>query len=76
MYSSRNIENSNIRQNWGVQVSVILLFVFEIWKKILNSELHFSHFSGLFFEKHLRYIKLSEHFVSFTKMNLTHLLKV
>lgn len=75
MYSPRNTENSNIRQNRGVQVSVILLFVVGNLK-ILNSGHYFSHFSGLFFEKHLRYIKLSEHFVSFTKMNLTHLLKV
>lgn len=44
--------------------------------EILYFEFDLSHFSGLFFEKHLRYIKLSEHFVSFTKMNLTHLLKV
>lgn len=33
-------------------------------------------FSGLFFDKHLKYIKLSEDFVSFTKMNLTYLQKV
>lgn len=33
-------------------------------------------FSGLFFEKHLKYIKLDEDFVQFTKMNLSYLLKV
>lgn len=33
-------------------------------------------FSGLFFDKYLRYIKLSEEFVPFTKMNLSYLLKV
>lgn len=33
-------------------------------------------FSGLFFEKHLKYIKLNEQFVPFTKMNLSYLLKV
>jgi alpha-1,3-mannosyl-glycoprotein beta-1,2-N-acetylglucosaminyltransferase len=32
--------------------------------------------SGLFFEKHLKYIKLSEKFVPFTQLNLTYLLKV
>lgn len=32
--------------------------------------------SGMFFDKHLRYIKLNEQMVEFTKMNLTHLLKV
>lgn len=32
--------------------------------------------NGLFFEKHLKYIKLNEIFVPFTKMNLTYLLKV
>uniref|UniRef100_A0A1L8E1W6 Alpha-1,3-mannosyl-glycoprotein 2-beta-N-acetylglucosaminyltransferase n=1 Tax=Nyssomyia neivai TaxID=330878 RepID=A0A1L8E1W6_9DIPT len=31
--------------------------------------------NGLFFEKHLKYIKLSEQFVPFTKMNMTYLLK-
>ncbi|XP_058058581.1 alpha-1,3-mannosyl-glycoprotein 2-beta-N-acetylglucosaminyltransferase [Anopheles bellator] len=31
--------------------------------------------NGLFFDKHLKYIKLSEEFVSFTKSNLTYLLK-
>uniref|UniRef100_A0A6B2EET9 Alpha-1,3-mannosyl-glycoprotein 2-beta-N-acetylglucosaminyltransferase n=1 Tax=Phlebotomus kandelakii TaxID=1109342 RepID=A0A6B2EET9_9DIPT len=31
--------------------------------------------NGLFFEKHLKYIKLSEQFVPFSKMNLTYLLK-
>lgn len=31
--------------------------------------------NGLFFEKHLKFIKLSEKFVPFTKMNLTYLLK-
>ncbi|XP_059612919.1 alpha-1,3-mannosyl-glycoprotein 2-beta-N-acetylglucosaminyltransferase [Phlebotomus argentipes] len=31
--------------------------------------------NGLFFEKHLKYIKLSENFVPFSKMNLTNLLK-
>lgn len=31
--------------------------------------------NGLFFDKHLKYIKLSEDFVSFTKMNLTYLQK-
>lgn len=35
-----------------------------------------SVFSGLFFEKHLKYIKLDEDFVQFTKMNLSYLLKV
>lgn len=32
-------------------------------------------FSGLFFEKHLKYIKLNEAFVPFTKMNLSFLTK-
>lgn len=31
--------------------------------------------NGLFFEKHLKYIKLNEEYVAFTKMNLTYLLK-
>lgn len=31
--------------------------------------------NGLFYEKHLKYIKLNEDFVPFTKMNLTYLLK-
>ncbi|ETN66633.1 alpha-1,3-mannosyl-glycoprotein beta-1, 2-n-acetylglucosaminyltransferase [Anopheles darlingi] len=31
--------------------------------------------NGLFFDKHLKYIKLSEEFVSFTKSNLTYLVK-
>ncbi|KAK9883953.1 hypothetical protein WA026_004891 [Henosepilachna vigintioctopunctata] len=31
--------------------------------------------NGLFFEKHLKYIKLNEDYVPFTKMNLTYLLK-
>ncbi|XP_012257569.2 alpha-1,3-mannosyl-glycoprotein 2-beta-N-acetylglucosaminyltransferase isoform X2 [Athalia rosae] len=31
--------------------------------------------NGLFFEKHLRFIKLNDVFVPFTKMNLTYLLK-
>ncbi|XP_055310171.1 alpha-1,3-mannosyl-glycoprotein 2-beta-N-acetylglucosaminyltransferase [Sitodiplosis mosellana] len=31
--------------------------------------------NGMFFDKHLRYIKLNEQMVKFTKMNLTHLLK-
>lgn len=31
--------------------------------------------SGLFFEKHLKYIKLSENFVAFSKKDLTYLLK-
>lgn len=33
------------------------------------------HFSGLFFEKHLKYIKLSENVVQFSKKDLTYLLK-
>lgn len=32
--------------------------------------------SGLFFDKHLKYIKLNEKKVEFTKMDLTYLLKV
>jgi alpha-1,3-mannosyl-glycoprotein beta-1,2-N-acetylglucosaminyltransferase len=32
-------------------------------------------FSGLFFEKHLKYIKLSENFVQFSKKDLSYLLK-
>ncbi|RZC40632.1 alpha-1,3-mannosyl-glycoprotein 2-beta-N-acetylglucosaminyltransferase [Asbolus verrucosus] len=31
--------------------------------------------NGMFFEKHLKYIKLNEKFVPFTKMNLTYLVK-
>ncbi|XP_044264077.1 alpha-1,3-mannosyl-glycoprotein 2-beta-N-acetylglucosaminyltransferase [Tribolium madens] len=31
--------------------------------------------NGMFFEKHLKYIKLNEKFVPFTKMNLSYLLK-
>ncbi|RWS16140.1 Alpha-1:3-mannosyl-glycoprotein 2-beta-N-acetylglucosaminyltransferase-like protein [Dinothrombium tinctorium] len=31
--------------------------------------------NGLFYEKHLKYIKLNEKFVPFTKLNLTYLLK-
>ncbi|KAF5274808.1 hypothetical protein FQR65_LT00391 [Abscondita terminalis] len=31
--------------------------------------------NGLFFEKHLKYIKLNEAFVPFTKMNLSYLMK-
>ncbi|XP_058832901.1 alpha-1,3-mannosyl-glycoprotein 2-beta-N-acetylglucosaminyltransferase [Topomyia yanbarensis] len=31
--------------------------------------------NGLFFDKHLKYIKLSEEYVTFTKMNLTYLHK-
>lgn len=31
--------------------------------------------NGLFFDKHLKYIKLSDEYVSFTKMNLTYLTK-
>lgn len=31
--------------------------------------------NGMFFEKHLKYIKLNEKFVPFTNMNLTYLLK-
>ncbi|XP_046402951.1 alpha-1,3-mannosyl-glycoprotein 2-beta-N-acetylglucosaminyltransferase-like isoform X1 [Ischnura elegans] len=31
--------------------------------------------NGLFYEKHLKYIKLNEKFVPFTKMNLTYLMK-
>lgn len=34
-----------------------------------------SHFSGLFFDKHLKYIKLSEKFVDFSKKDLSYLLK-
>jgi alpha-1,3-mannosyl-glycoprotein beta-1,2-N-acetylglucosaminyltransferase len=34
-----------------------------------------SIFSGMFFEKHLKYIKLNEKFVPFTKMNLSYLVK-
>jgi alpha-1,3-mannosyl-glycoprotein beta-1,2-N-acetylglucosaminyltransferase len=33
-------------------------------------------FSGLFYEKHLKFIKLNEEFVPFTQKNLTYLLKV
>lgn len=36
----------------------------------------FDVFSGLFYEKHLKYIKLNEVFVDFTKMNLNYLIKV
>lgn len=45
--------------------------------KLMN-EFKFSYFnfSGLFFDKHLKFIKLSEDFVTFTKMNLTYLQKV
>ncbi|XP_067629634.1 alpha-1,3-mannosyl-glycoprotein 2-beta-N-acetylglucosaminyltransferase [Eurosta solidaginis] len=31
--------------------------------------------NGLFFDKHLKYIKLSDHFVNFSKMNLSYLLR-
>ncbi|XP_017484356.1 PREDICTED: alpha-1,3-mannosyl-glycoprotein 2-beta-N-acetylglucosaminyltransferase [Rhagoletis zephyria] len=31
--------------------------------------------NGLFFDKYLKYIKLSEHFVNFSKMNLSYLLR-
>lgn len=33
-------------------------------------------FSGLFFEKHLKYIKLNESPVDFTKLNMSYLLRV
>lgn len=36
--------------------------------------LHF--FRGLFYDTHLKHIRLNEKFVDFTKMNLTYLLKV
>ena len=36
----------------------------------------FFHCSGLFFDKYLKYIKLDEDFVQFSKMNLSYLLKV
>lgn len=32
--------------------------------------------SGLFFDKYLKHIKLSEDFVQFTKINMSYLLKV
>ncbi|XP_043279814.1 alpha-1,3-mannosyl-glycoprotein 2-beta-N-acetylglucosaminyltransferase isoform X2 [Venturia canescens] len=32
--------------------------------------------NGLFYEKHLKFIKLNEEFVHFTEMNLTYLLKI
>lgn len=35
-----------------------------------------SSFSGLFYEKHLKQIHLNEVYTSFTKMNLTYLIKV
>lgn len=35
----------------------------------------FVYFSGLFFDKYLKYIKLSEQFVDFSKKDLTYLLK-
>ena len=40
---------------------------------IINILLYFN--SGLFFEKHLKYIKLSEKFVPFSKKDLSYLLK-
>lgn len=36
----------------------------------------FSFISGLFFDKYLKHIKLSEDFVQFTKINTSYLLKV
>lgn len=36
----------------------------------------FSFISGLFFDKYLKHIKLSEDFVQFTKINMSYLLKV
>lgn len=43
---------------------------------LFNNVFFFPFHSGMFFDKHLRYIKLNEQMVEFTKMNLTHLLKV
>jgi len=36
----------------------------------------FVFYSGLFFDKYLKHIKLSEDFVQFTKINMSYLLKV
>lgn len=43
---------------------------------VISINLINSSFSGLFFDKYLKHIKLSEQFVHFTKMNLSYLLKV
>lgn len=43
--------------------------------KCFNFIVFFLLYSGLFFEKHLKFIKLNEKSVPFTKMNLTYLLK-
>jgi hypothetical protein len=53
-----------------------LMFNESCLSKFLNFSFFSGFFSGLFFEKHLKYIKLSEEYVAFTKLNLTYLLKV
>lgn len=74
LYTTGGVQNKNLRQNRRFQVSND-----EFGKPRSNFHcfFHWSRFcSGLFFDKHLKYIKLNEKKIEFTKMDLTYLLKV
>lgn len=55
----------------GVSKYVILIR----GRRVTCDRIHF-YYSGLFYEKHLKFIKLNDKFVPFTQRNLTFLLKV
>lgn len=71
MHQTGTATLENFRQNRCVKVSVstrinksqAIIVIFSLF------------FSGLFFDKHLKYIKLSEKFVDFSKKDLSYLLK-
>lgn len=70
MHSTRTAKNANIWKSWSFQVR---------FSNLVTDKTFFSNTwssdSGLFFEKHLKYIKLSEGVVPFSKRDLTYLLK-
>lgn len=81
-YVSRNREKTEFvldRKYLGLELlgklvfqSNAFLYFFTATTNLIRS----TRFSGLFFEKHLKFIKLSEIFVPFTEMDLSYLLKV
>lgn len=71
MYQARNKQNKNVWKNRSFEVRYN--FQFDLCHCVC---MYIIYFSGLFFEKHLKYIKLNGLFVPFTKMDLNYLLKV
>lgn len=67
MYTAGDLQDAYVWKNWSFQVR------FDDFFKFFIKNVFFDCFSGLFYEKHLKYIKLNEKFVPFSKMNMSYL---